>query len=118
MSEERRKEERHSIVNLDLLEFESREKIGKVINLSHSGLLAVSSQNYQVGDFHKFAIPFYNTVKGDIHFDLKARIAWSELQDTKSDSYKLGLQFVENPNLQAQFIQQMINVFGQEQASQ
>ena len=60
----------------------------------------------------KFMVPFKETINGQINFDFKGKIAWSNRSPLDPAKFSTGIQFTENPELQVQFIRQMIKVFG------
>ncbi len=109
MKNERRKTERTTVVNLDLYTQEPQEFLGKVINLSEGGLLVVTDKLLDENLFLNVRILFNH----DIKFDFSIRIIWSEPSTYDKSKFDTGVEFIENPNLQAHFIQQLIKVYGQ-----
>jgi hypothetical protein len=112
MGKERRKSKRFMVVDLDVHLAEGEERIGKVVNLSEGGLLMVADKELPSQETVRFSIPFSHTVNGEINFDFNARIIWCYPNTLHSSKFSVGMEFAENPDLQAMFIQQMIKIYG------
>ena len=110
MKNERRKTQRAIVVDLNLFSQEPQEFLGKVINLSEGGLLVVTDKQLDENSFFNVRILFDQGIK----FDFSIRIVWSEPSTQDKTKYDTGVEFIENPNLQAHFIQQLIKVYGQQ----
>jgi hypothetical protein len=109
MKKERRKTQRTIVVNLDLFTQEPHEFFGKVINLSEGGLLVITDKRFDENTILNVRFLF-NQI---INFDFSISIIWSEPSKHDKSKYHTGVEFIENPDLQAHFIQQMIKVYGQ-----
>lgn len=112
MKVERRKSKRYSVVDLDLYYQDPEEFIGKVINLSTGGLLVITEKQFEKNKLLDVRFLFDTTVNEKISFDFKVRVAWSDRSTLHSPKYSTGMEFTENPELQAHFINQMIKVYG------
>ena len=112
MSKERRTAKRFTVVDLDLYSLDPETRVGNVVNLSEGGLLVLTDDEIKLKSTHEFRIPFRETVNGQIDFDFKGKIAWSNRSTLDPANFSTGIQFTENPELQVQFIRQMIKVFG------
>ncbi len=112
MSNERRTSKRFTVVDLDLFSLDPEIQIGNVVNLSEGGLLVYTDDEMETKTIRNFRIPFNETVNGQINFDFKGHVAWSNPNTLNSEKYSTGIEFTENPELQVQFIHQMIKVFG------
>jgi len=113
MSTERRKTRRTLVVNLDLYNQESQEFIGKVINLSEGGLLVITDEELEEDKSLNVRFIFYLANEEQINLDFTVRIVWSDHSAHDPSKYSTGMEFSENPELQVQFIQQMIKLFKQ-----
>ncbi|MGD8456958.1 MAG: PilZ domain-containing protein [Anaerolineales bacterium] len=112
MQIERRKSKRYSVVDLDLFFQDPQEFIGKVINLSEGGLLVITDEQLEKNKFLDVRFLFDTTVNENINFDFTVRVAWSNRSTLHSNKFSTGMEFTENPKVQAQFINQMIKVYG------
>jgi hypothetical protein len=112
MSSERRKSKRFQVVDLEVHDAETDERIGKVVNLSEGGLLMIADIEMDQDSIVRFRIPFSKTINGEINFEFNARVVWSYPNALQASKYSTGLEFSENPDLQTIFIQQMIKVYG------
>lgn len=111
MQIERRKSKRYSVVDLDLYYQDPQEFIGKVINLSEGGLLVITEKQYEKNKFLNVRFLFDTTVNQNINFDFSVRVAWSDRSTAHAPKYSTGMEFAENPELQAHFINQLIKVY-------
>jgi Tfp pilus assembly protein PilZ len=109
---ERREHERFSVVDLVLYDQETGRPIGKVVNISVRGLLVISSRKFEVGDVLGFSIPFTKTVEGMVKFDFQGEVRWAHPNDQHPSRFSIGIQFVENPELQTMFIHQLVDLYG------
>ena len=112
MQVERRKSKRYSVVDLDLYYQDPQEFIGKVINLSEGGLLVITEEQFEKNKFLNVRFLFNTAVNEKINFDFAVRVAWSNRSALHASKYSTGMEFSENPELQAHFINQMIKVYG------
>lgn len=113
MNTERRKAKRYSVVDLDLYFQEPQEYLGQVINLSEGGILVLTEEQFEKNQFLNVRFLFDQAFNEKINLDFSVRVAWSSRNPVESPKYSTGMEFSENPELQAQFIQQMIKVYGQ-----
>ena len=109
--EERRKAQRFQVVDLDIYATDEEQKIGKVVNLSETGLLLHSNSILEEGMIQKYRINFIKTVAGKVHFDFEAQVVWNKENPTGMYKYQIGLKFLDYAELQVQFIQQMIRTY-------
>jgi len=109
---ERRQHERFSVVDLMLHEQETSRPVGKVVNISASGLLVISSKSYQGGQKIGFYIPFTKTVQGMIKFEFMGTVKWAHPAEDNPSQVRVGIEFADNPELQTMFIQQLVRVYG------
>jgi hypothetical protein len=112
MQVERRKSKRYSVVELDLYYQDSQEFVGKVINLSEGGLLVITDEQLDKNKFLDVRFLFDTTINEKINFDFTVRVAWSNRSTLHPSKFSTGMEFTENPELQAHFITQMIKVYG------
>lgn len=112
MAFEKRRHARFTVVDLELYFQDPQERIGQIVNLSEGGLLVVAGEPVEPYSIHKFRILFNQTIQGEIKFDFEASVVWSNPNSLDPSKHSIGLQFVENPELQTKFIRQMIKVFG------
>lgn len=109
---ERRRSKRFNVVNLELFNNDTKEHVGKVINISKGGLLVTADQEFKPGEIHPFFIPFTQTVNGEIKFDFEAKIIWCRPNPLSSAAYSIGIEFSTHPELQTMFIQQLVKIYG------
>jgi hypothetical protein len=112
MQNERRKSKRFTVVELDIFLQEPEEHIGKVVNLSEGGMLVISGNELEPKKVVKCRIPFTRTINEQVNFDFEARIVWSSPNTLEPSQFRSGMEFAENPQIQAYFINQMVKVFG------
>lgn len=110
---ERRRHTRFYVVDLDLFIQSSLEHVGKIINISRGGLLVNASSEYQTGEKFNFFIPFPEAVSGEVDFNFSAKIAWCLQHPLNASVYSIGMEFVDIPEIQHIFLQQMIKIYGQ-----
>jgi hypothetical protein len=115
--EERRRSQRFIVVDLELFRVEPEEHLGRIVNLSENGMLAFCEEALEPQTQTMFRIPFQQTVAGKVHFDFEGKVVWAKMNATGPSKYSIGLEFVQYPDLQIQFIQHMIKLYG-EQAKQ
>lgn len=108
---ERRNTRRFSVVNLDLFDSATEEKVGQIVNISQGGMLSNSEQSYEKGKDYSFYIPFKETVNGVVKFEFLARIIWCRPNAMKPGPLSIGLEFSDNPKIQTLFIEQMIKIY-------
>jgi hypothetical protein len=111
MKSERRISNRITVVDLDLILKESNSQIGKVVNISDSGLLAIINSELSENNTYNFRIPFNETVNGEVNFDFNANVIWCRKNTLETSKYSVGLQFTNNAKSQSIFIHQMANKF-------
>ncbi|MFN2144320.1 MAG: PilZ domain-containing protein [Anaerolineales bacterium] len=109
---ERRRHERFTVVDLMLYDNQIKKPIGKVVNISASGLLVISNTRYEVGQRLNFMIPFRQAIQGIVNFEFKGEIRWLNPSDDDPSNFSVGMAFAENPELQTMFIQQLVNIYG------
>jgi hypothetical protein len=112
MQTDRRKSKRYSVVNLDLYYQDPQELIGKVINLSEGGLLVITNIQFEKDTILDVRFLFDQTINESINFNFSVRVAWSNRSTLDVSKFSTGFEFTENPKIQAQFITQMIKVYG------
>ena len=109
---ERRRHERFTVVDLMLYDQQTKKPVGKVVNISATGLLVISTTRYEVGQRVNFSIPFRQAVQGIVKFEFKGEIKWLNPTDDNPSNFSIGMAFAENPELQTMFIQQLVNIYG------
>jgi len=112
MQNERRKSKRFTVVELDIFLQEPEEHIGKVVNLSEGGFLVISGNELEPNKVIKFRIPFNRTINEWVNFDFEAKVVWCSPNTLEPSQFSSGMEFAENPQIQAYFINQMVKVFG------
>ena len=112
MQNDRRKSRRYSVVNLDLYSQEPQNYLGRVINLSEGGVLVITQEQFEKNEFLNVRFLFDQTTNEKINFDFSVRVAWSSPNARETSKFSTGMEFTENPELQSQFIHQMIKVYG------
>ena len=116
--DERRRSTRYPVVDLEIQLKEERTPVGQVVNLSQGGLLVFCEKPLKKGSLHQFRVPFNKTVAGKIHFDFEGRVVWSNINVDAPKMHSMGIEFIKYPTIQSEFIQRMINQFGDEQTPQ
>ncbi|MBN2046097.1 MAG: PilZ domain-containing protein [Anaerolineales bacterium] len=109
---ERRRHERFTVVDLLIYEQETKKPVGKVVNISASGLLVIATTRYEVGQRVNFVIPFRQAIQGIVNFEFKGEIKWLNASEGNPTNFSIGMAFAENPELQTMFIQQLVNIYG------
>jgi hypothetical protein len=112
MSNDKRQSKRFTVIDLELYMQGTDKKVGRVINLSEGGILAHSDKALEEKAILNFRIPFNRAINTSVYFDFDGTIVWSREVSLDSSLHSVGIQFTQNPELQAHFIQQMIKVFG------
>lgn len=110
MSREKRQHQRFSVVDLKLHDQENGHLVGKVVNISEGGLLIEAYENYKKGMILTLRIPFNQILNGKVFYDFRAIVAW-ELPNA-TDNLSVGLELLDDSELQYQFLQNMIAVYG------
>ena len=116
--EERRREARYPVIDLDLYLREPEEKVGRVVNLSENGLLSCVDVKTppDVGETIQYRVPFKKSVAGQVYFDFEAKVVWVRDKDGDDgpENYDMGLAFVDHAELQLTFIRHMIRLYAEE----
>lgn len=116
--DERRKDTRYSVVDLEIQLKENRTPVGQIVNLSQGGLLVFCEKPLKRGSMHQFRVPFKRSVAGQIHFDFEGRVVWSNINVDTPSKHSMGIEFIKYPNIQTEFIQKMITQYGDDQSLQ
>lgn len=111
MTSERRKTKRSTVVNLDLFDQQTEQKIGQVVNISDGGIFTIADERLELGEVRSFFIPFSEAIQGRIKFHFKARAIWAHPNSLHPSKYSIGLEFIENPDLQTIFIKELSRIF-------
>ena len=114
MTSERRKTKRSTVVNLDLFDQQTEQRVGQVVNISDGGIFTIADERYEIGEERSFFIPFSETIQGQIKFHFKARTIWAHPNSLHPSKYSVGLEFTEDPDLQTIFIKEMSRIFGKQ----
>lgn len=109
MVQDRRQNRRFVVVDLELRYEESGDAFGRVVNLSQGGMLVNSIHEFDKGQKLSLRIPFNRPVEGEINFDFQGEVAWC--MPDAHDDFSVGLQFVDNSELQYKFLQKMIYLY-------
>ncbi|MEK6222044.1 MAG: PilZ domain-containing protein [Chloroflexota bacterium] len=112
MSTEKRQSKRFTVLDLDLYMQGTEKKVGRVINLSEGGMLAHTDEALEEKAILNFRIPFNREINSSVNFDFDGMVAWSRENSLDSSVHSVGIQFTQNPEIQAHFVQQMIKVYG------
>ena len=110
--DDNRQSRRFSVVDLDVYGKESGEHIGKMINLSHGGMLVTGEKPVEVNTLHELTIPFRQDDEDDdfTYLSVEAKCVWS----TKSvdyTSFSIGFEFLDNTDTQYKLIKNMVKEF-------
>ncbi len=112
MNSERRKTKRSRVINLKLYDQDTGGVVGQVVNISHGGIYSITDERFNIGEERSFYIPFSEAISGKIKFHFNARTIWAHPNSLHPSKYSVGLEFVENPDVQTMFIKQMVKIFG------
>lgn len=110
MSREKRKHQRFAVVDLELHDKDYGHRLGKVVNISKGGMLLDSYEHYEKDKILSLRIPFNQEIIGKVNYDFRAVVAWS--LPNAADNFSIGLELLDNSELQYQFLQNMIAVYG------
>ncbi len=113
MSRESRRAKRFIVVDLNLYYQEAADHpIGRIVNLSEGGLLAFCHQEMSKEIIQKLRVQFSKKDGIPVNFDFQARVIWCKQNPLDTKMYSVGIEFMQNPDLQMQFVQQMIKLYG------
>ncbi|MBW8010706.1 MAG: PilZ domain-containing protein [Chloroflexi bacterium] len=110
IGDEKRKSRRFSVVDLDVYGKESGEHVGKIINLSHGGMLVTGEKSIEVNTIQQLTIPFQQDEDDFMYLSVEAKCVWS----TKSvdyTSFSIGFEFLDNTDEQYKLIKNMVKEF-------
>ena len=109
---EKRKDKRYLMRDLMVYMRDSKEELGKVINMSLSGLLIAHDTSMAVDSVFKIKIPVAHTKHELSDFDADVMVKWFR-QNDMSGLFGFGLEFLDNTEEQRTTIQEMINAFAE-----
>ena len=96
MAIDRRRAKRYEVVDLDLLDGDTKQSVGKVVNISNGGLFAIADSAFSVGEVCPFYIPAGPMEEHPEKVLLNAWVIWSHPNHLHPQKYSLGLEFVED----------------------
>ncbi len=111
---DKRRSPRFTVVDLELYDHETHNKVGQVVNISRGGLLVNASQELITEDTYQFYIPFHQTDDQEVKFPFEGRVVWCQPNLIHNSKYSIGLEFADLPEIQTYFIQQLIKFYGQD----
>jgi c-di-GMP-binding flagellar brake protein YcgR len=111
---DKRRDKRFIILELEVYRQDTGERLGKMINLSRGGMLVMRQAPMEVNFSLGLKIPLNKEVDGQIEFDVEAKVAWYR-QNEISDLYSIGFEFVNLTPEQSELLENMIVVFGSEE---
>ena len=112
---EKRKDKRYLMRDLMVYVRDSNEELGKLINMSLSGLLIAHDTSMAVDSVLKIKIPVAHTKHELSDFDADVMVKWFR-QNDMSGLFGFGLEFLDNTEEQRTTIQEMINAFAENEA--
>lgn len=95
MAVDRRRAKRFVVVDLDLLDGDTEQSVGKVVNISDGGLFAIADTAFTVGEICPFTIPAGPMEEHPEKVLFNAWVIWSHPNHLHPQKYSLGLQFVD-----------------------
>ena len=107
---ERRRRKRFMVVDLDIINRETEEHIGKLVNLSTAGMLVLGEIPVKANSILKLRILFAKPFIGREHFDIDARCVWCN-KDVNPPNFSIGLMLLDKSSEQAEFMQRIIDEF-------
>lgn len=109
---EKRKDKRHLVRDLVVFMRDSDVKLGKVINLSLSGMLIAHDESMVVDSVLKIDIPLKHAKNGLRDFEADVQVRWFRQNDS-SGLFGFGLEFMDNTEEQRGVIQEIIDAFAE-----
>lgn len=106
--DENRSDERHLVQDLAAFDSRSNRLIGKVLNLSLSGMLISHEEAIEVDMVLKVNLRHILNTYSD--FEGEAKVRWSRQNDI-SGLFGTGLEFLENSPEQRSQIQKVVNTY-------
>ncbi|MFP4111186.1 MAG: PilZ domain-containing protein [Desulfonatronovibrio sp.] len=97
---------------LKVLDQDTGQEIGRLVDIHVAGLLLISEKQLESGQTFNIRIPPDESVRSlSCNLDLKAVVRWSN-QDINPDYYVSGLQFLEITPVQEDLIEEIVRVIG------
>ena len=109
---EKRKDKRYLVKDLVVFTRDSDEELGKVINMSLSGLLIAHDTSMAVDSILKIRIPLGHNKHEPSDFEADVMVKWFR-QNDMSGLFGFGLEFLDNTEEQRGTIQGMIDAFAE-----
>ena len=107
---DRRRKKRFMVVDLDVINRETDDHIGKLVNLSTAGMLVLGEIPVKTNSILKLRIMFTKPFLGREHFDIDARCVWCN-KDVNPPNFSIGLMLLGKSSEQAEFMQRIIDEF-------
>ena len=109
---EKRKDKRYLVRDLVVFMRDSNEELGRVVNMSLSGLLIAHDTSMAVDSVLKIKIPLSHVKNGLSDFESDVRVHWFR-QNDMSGLFGFGLEFLDNTEDKRKQIQGMIDAFAE-----
>ena len=111
---DKRRDKRFIILELEVYRGDTGERLGKMINLSRGGMLVMRQAPMDVNASLGLKIPLNKAIDGHIEFDAESKVAWYR-QNEISNLYSIGFEFVNLTSEQSELLENMLDVFGSEE---
>lgn len=109
--QEKRKEKRIIVVELDVVREDTGENLGKIINLSQGGMLIMRAAPLAVDSVLTIKTKLDQDLDNEIDLITQVRVAWVRQNDI-SNFYSIGFEFIDTSPEQLELIDKIIGVFG------
>jgi hypothetical protein len=94
MHDKRKLKRRQLGVNLEMIDINTRQPLGRIVDLTTEGLMMVSSKPLDPGTFVQVRISLPEPVVGKKHLDLDMESVWGR-RDINPDLHITGFQFLD-----------------------
>ncbi len=96
MQKQRNRPRRNTPHNVKVLEQESGQILGRVVDITADGLMLVVPNSIELGQTFNFRIILPRIVDGKVKVDVRAEAVWCR-QDTNPHFFKVGFRFENLP---------------------